>query len=54
MLGQHDTIALLGKVSNLERNVITLVIGENEAYKDILAANYDGSLGAGSGDDIHH
>ena len=54
MLGQHDTIALLGKVSNLERNVITLVIGENENYKDILAVNYDGSLGVGSGDDIHH
>lgn len=25
---QHDTIALLGKVNNLERNVITLVIGD--------------------------
>ena len=54
MLGQHDTIALLGKVNNLERNVITLVVGENENYKDILAANYDGSLDDGSGEDIHH
>ena len=35
MLGNHDVIALLGKVNNLERNVITLVIGENENYKDI-------------------
>ena len=54
IIGQHDVIALLGKVNNLERNVITLVIGENENYKDILAANYDGSLGSGSGEDIHH
>ena len=54
IIGQHDVIALLGKVNNLERNVITLVIGENDNYKDILAANYDGSLGSGSGNDIHH
>ena len=54
MIGQHDVIAFLGKVNNLERNVITLVVGENDNYKDILAANYDGSLDNGSGDDIHH
>ena len=28
VIGQHDTIALLGKVNNLERNVITLAIGD--------------------------
>ena len=54
IIGQHDTIGLLGKVNNLERNVITLVIGENENYKDILAANYDGTLDKGSGNEIHH
>ena len=54
MIGRHDTIALLGKVNNLERNVITLVIGENENYKDILAANFDGDLDSGSGEEIHH
>ena len=54
IIGQHDTIGLLGKVNNLERNVVTLVIGENENYKDILAANYDGTLDKGSGNEIHH
>ena len=28
VIGQHDTIALHGKVNNLERNVITLAIGD--------------------------
>ena len=54
MLGQHDIIFKKGKVNNIKRNVITLVIGENEKYKDIISANYDGKLDKGSGKAIHH
>ena len=54
IIGQHDTIMLMGKVNNAERTVITVAIGEKEEYKDILAANYDGSLGNLGSEDIHH
>ena len=54
IIGQHDTIMLMGKVNNAERTVITVAIGEKEEYKDILAANYDGTLGNSGNEDIHH
>ena len=54
IIGQHDTIMLMGKVNNAERTIITVAIGEKEDYKDILAANFDGSLGNSGSEDIHH
>lgn len=37
VIGQHDTIALLGKVNNLERNVITLAIGDCGEDKSVFS-----------------
>ena len=54
-IGRRDVFLKKGKVNHKLRNIITVVIGNDEKYKGKLAANIDGSYGMdGEYKEYHH